>query len=247
MHDGAIQSVTSRAWEDLVAMFRQMFPVLAALGCVYVIATMCWFIAPLMVPSWVGRYMLRMLMFAGLAWSAAPFYVALHRFVAFREVRWLPSLQLFNGPAQIYSAYAALSMMLFFMPFIGREIFSGFGLVPLGGLAFVVLVGIGWAVLVRVATLLPMAALDPEQASWQRALEQSKGRTLSYFVGLTMIATPPFVVLMILNSAASNRGISWPLYFPLAILALLLVQLLPLAAATHLYRERAEAEALARR
>lgn len=237
------KTIAAQARDDVLAMLRQMGPVLAVLGCIYIVAAMCWFIAPVIVPTWIGRYTLRMLMFAGLAWGAAPFYVALHRFVAYREVRWLPSLDVVNGPARLYGAYAAISMMFYFAPFIGREVFTALGLPVLSALAFLVLTAAGWTTLVRVTTILPMAALDPDNTSFWRAFMQSKGRAWQYFLGLTVIATPPFGLLMIINSAASNGAIAWPVYFPLAIAALLFFQLLPLAAATHLYRERAEAEA----
>lgn len=230
------RSFTLQAYRDFVDMVRQMGPVLAVLSVLYILCAMSWFIAPMVVPTWIGRYVLRMLIFVCLAWAAAPFYVALHRFVAIGEVRWLPNLGDYSREAQVYAAYAGMTTALYFLPFVGREILVALGAGGLASLAFLVLLVGLWIVLVRSTTLLPMAALAPNSASWGRAFAQSRGRAWGIFLVSAGLAAPSFVILMMLSSAAGQRAIEPVPFFALAIPALLAMQLLPLSHSTRLFQ-----------
>jgi hypothetical protein len=136
-------------------------------------------------------------------------------------------------------------MALYFLPFIAREWFTALGLTHIDGLVFLASVGLAWVALVRTTTLLPMAALDPERASWHRALAQSKGRNWSYFVATNVPTAPALVVLLLIAGAVARGNLPSLIFYPLAVLGLLVWQLLPLAIATRLYLERVREEASA--
>lgn len=228
------------AFSDILAIVRRMWPVLLVLAIVYILAAMAWFFASAIVPTWIGRYVARMLLFVGLAWVAAPFYVALHRFVALGEVRWLPKLDVVSGEARVYAAYAAMSTGLYFTPFILREILVAMGLPGFGALAFFVAVVTVWVLLVRTTTLLPMAALAPETATWKAALAQSRGRAWSFFIRGLVPSLIPAIILVFVGQAAGGKTIEPVPFFVVAIAALLWLQLGLLSTSTRLYQRHGQ-------
>ena len=240
MHESTVdKSRSAQAREDTLAMFRQMPVALGVLVVVYFLATMAWFAAPAIVPTWFGSYALRMLAFMGLAFGAAPVLKSLYRFVAVGEVRMLPALD-FDPPTRIFAAYASLMTALYFLPPLGREIVNAMG--GYGDIAWFILVPVVWVIVIRASTLLPMAALDPQNVSWARALAQTKGKTLSTFLATTVPALPAFIVLLIVAALAARGAIHPIVFYPVAILTLLAVQLLPLSATTRLYLDERRRE-----
>lgn len=243
MHDDAIDTTSSaQAREDVLAMFRQMPAALGALVLVYFLATMAWFAAPAIVPTWVGHYVLRMLMFMGLAYAAAPVMLSLYRFVALGDAPpWMPSLT-FDDTTHRFAAYASLLTALYFAPALGREVLMAFGWEELAVLTWFALCAAVWVAVIRSTTLLPMAALDPRSASWSRAVAQSKGRTLRIFMATTIPAAPASVALLILAVMVARGAVHPVVFYPAAILTLLAIQLLPLAVATRLYLSQRQHE-----
>jgi len=228
--------LTSRiraAYVDLVNIAREMWPVLLILTAIYFVCAMAWFFAPTLVGTWVGRMIMRMLIFIGIAWFAAPFYVSLHRFIATGEVRWIPPFGNYDGAGRVYFGWAGMTVALWFMPLILGDVAEAFGrygvLVELIG--FVVIL----CVLPRMTTLLPAAALDPQSATWAQAMDDSRGRAWSFFASTTLGALPAIIALTLLGQAAGAKTIEPVPFFALAVPSLLVLQLIPLAIGTRLY------------
>jgi hypothetical protein len=238
MRENSIDKTSSaQARGDVMEMFRQMSPALGVLALGYFLATMAWLAAPAIISTWLGQYVVRMMLFMGLVWAGAPFMLSLYRFVALREAHWPPSLS-YDKPTRIFASYAALLTALYFIPSIGFEVAAAFGGKDVAVVLFVALVLSVWVVVIRSTTLLPMAALDPQSASWPAAFAQSGDRVFSTFLATTVPVGPSFAALLILGGLIRGGLMNAALFFPVAILLLLSIQLLPLAAATHLYLER---------
>jgi hypothetical protein len=228
------------AYADLVAIAREMWPVLLVLSALFVATTMGYFMAPLLVSTWLGKVILRMLLLIGCAYVAAPHYVALHRFVAFGEIRWIPDRRDYND-SLVYLSWAGISLMLWFAPLICNEVLVGLGLDGIGAFAAIVGLIAIWVLMVRLTTLLPLAALEPRRATWQRALEMSRWRFWFFFIASNGAAIPAMVALFALARAAATKSIAALPFMALAIAALLILQLIPLAVGTRLYQRYASA------
>lgn len=243
MHEGAVDKTSSaQARNDLLAMFRQMTPSLGVLVLVYVLATMAWLAASAPIATWMGAYILRMLMFMGLAFAAAPFTRALYRFVAHGEVTWLPTLGRFDDNTRIFATYASLMTALYFVPPIGRELVVTLGWVAYADATWFILCLAVWLIIIRSTTLLPMAALDPQRASWTHALAQSRGQTIRYFFATTVPAAPAFIAMLVLVMLVVRGAMHAFVFFPVVVVLLLAIQLLPLSAATRIYLDERRRE-----
>ena len=230
-----LPEIWTAAYTDLVRIVREMYPVLVILCALFLVTAMGWLSLPLLVNTGLGRMVMRYLLLVGCAYMAAPYYVALHRFVVIGEVRWIPRRDA-NGPASdIYLAWAAYSQLILIAPVLLFSLFDDLGLRGLGALLSLLLQLGSWVVLVRTATLLPMAALSPTRATLRRAFAHSRGRFWQVFFATTTPAVPAYVAMMVLAQAASNRTIAAIPWMLLALAALLVVQLLPLTVATRLY------------
>lgn len=221
------------AYADLFNIVREMWPVLLVLVAMYFVCAMAWFFAPTLVGTWVGRMVMRMLIFIGVAWLTAPFYVALHRFIATGEVRWIPPLGNYDGAGRAYFGWAGMTVALWFMPLILGDVadaFSRFG-VLIELICFIAI----FCILPRMTTLLPAAALDPDRAGWAQAMDDSRGRAFSFFASTTVGALPAIIALALLGQAAAAKTIQPVPFFALAVPALLVLQLIPLVIGTRIY------------
>ena len=127
MHEGTVdKSSSAQAREDVLAIARQMSPALGVLVVVYFLATMSWLAASVVISTWLGAYTIRMLLFMGLAFAAAPFTRSLYRFVALGETTW-PTLGPFDDATRRFAGYASLMTAFYFVPPIGRELVVVFG------------------------------------------------------------------------------------------------------------------------
>lgn len=236
---------TRLAYADLARIARDMWPVLLILAAMYFVCTMGWFLAPALVGTWIGRFILRMLIFIGVGWITTPYYIALHRFVQTGEVRWIPSRQSYGDASHVYFGWSALVVMMWFTPMIGREVIDAF-VPPFGGVFLLVALVALFMILARLTTLLPAAALDPARAGWKQAMDDSRGRAWSFFLQTAGAASPVMIVLVVLGQAAGQRTIEALPFFILAVPSLLALQLIPLAAGTRLYLEAPRGAAIAR-
>jgi hypothetical protein len=238
-----IATLYGSAYADLGRLASGMWPTLAILSVLYLVAAAGWFAAPLLVATPLGLIVLRMLLFIGIAWLAAPFYVALHRFVAFGEVRWFPWHRDAGAPTAIYSGWAGVTVALWFAPLVAAEIYATFGM----SISGVVCAGLGlvtvWVLRVRLTTLLPMAALAPDRASLARALTHTRHRFWATTFAVHGPTLPAWAALMIVCQAAQLRTIDALPWMALACSALLAVQLVPLIVGTRLYQRYSAAEA----
>ncbi len=234
MHDDTAGTSSGRTRADVLAMLRQMRPALGVLVLGYVLATMAWFAAAAITPVWLGQYVLRMLAFVALAWAGAPFLRALYRFVALGEASALPPLT-HDASVRIFAAYASLMAALYFVPAFGFEIVAPFGGTELATAVWLALMLVVWVIVVRASTLLPMAALDPQTASWGAAMTHTRGHFMRTFLTVTVPAAPAFAALLVLGLLVRIGSMIPFLFFPAAVVILLAIQLLPLSAATHLY------------
>ena len=223
------------AYTDLVGIFRQMWPVLLGLCALFLITAMAWFALPLLVNTGTGRMVMRYLVLVGCACAASPYYIALHRFVALGEVRWVPTHQSYGHASAVYSAWAAFSLLLAAGPLLIAQALARLQTGVLGASLSVVLIIGSWIVLVRLTTILPLAALDPREATWRRAFEQSRGRGRFIFAATTAAASPAYLALLLLGRAAADRRIEELPFFVLALASMLALQVLPLSIGTRLY------------
>lgn len=222
------------AYADLVRLAHAMWPVLLILSAMYFVCVMGWFIAPLLVNTWIGRSILRMLIFVGVAWVLTPYYIALHRFVATGEARWIPSRESYGEASNTYFGWAAVSVCLWFAPIVGGELVDAF-LPPSGRVVQVVGFVAVFCILPRLTTLLPTAAIDPGRAGWKQALGDSRGRGWSLFLSTTSASFPAIVALIMAGQAAAARTIEPVPFFVIVVPALLALQVLPLSIATRVY------------
>jgi len=240
---GDIGSLYGSAYADLGRIATGMWPALGMLSVIYIAAAIGWFAAPLVFETELGVIVARMLLFVAIACVAAPFYVALHRFVAFGETRWLPWHGDAGAPTAIYVGWAGLTVALWFAPLIEAEIYNGLGMTASGA----VCAGLGlltvWVLRVRLTTLLPMAALNPGRVSLAHALTQTRHRFWRTAFAVNGPALPAWAALMIVYQAAQLQMIDALPWTALACGTLLAVQLLPLAVGTRLYRSYSAAEA----
>ena len=128
-----IGGIARIAFLDLAAVVREMWPVLLAIAALYIGTVMVYFSLPYLVGTGLGRAVIRMLVLIGGVAITAPGFVALHRFVAFGEVRWLPSATAY-ADAQIYIAWVGLSVALWFAPLLIAIGLDDLGLRGFGGL-----------------------------------------------------------------------------------------------------------------
>ena len=243
MQEGTVDKTSSaQARDDLLAMFRQMTPSLGVLVLVYFLATMAWLAAPAAIATWMGAYVLRMLMFMGLAFAAAPVTRALYRFVAHGEVTSMPQLGPFDDNTRVFAAYASLMTALYFVPPIGRELVVLLGWVDYADATWSILCVVVWTIVIRSTTLLPMAALDPDRASWTHAFAQSRGQTIRYFFATTVPAAPAFIALLVLVMMVVRGAMHALVFFPAVVVLLLAIQLLPLSMSTRIYLDERRRE-----
>ena len=227
----------SAAYADLMRMAREMWPVLLMLCGLYLITAMAWFALPMLVNTLTGKMVMRYLVLVGSAFIAAPYFIALHRFVAFGETQWFPTHEAYGAATATYTAWAAVTQLLCFAPLLFFALLSRLGLSPeMAGLPVLAMLIIAWWLLVRLTTLLPMAALDPQRANWQQALDHSRGRFWFIFAATTTVASPAYLTLMILGRAAATRSIGELPFFALSLASLLALQLLPLSIGTRFYK-----------
>ena len=230
-----LPEIWTAAYTDVVRMVREMYPVLVILCALFLVTAMGWFTLPLLVNTGLGKMVMRFLLMVGCAYVAAPYYVALHRFVVMGEVRWIPRRDA-NGPASdVYLAWAAYSQLILIAPLLVLALLSDLGLGGIGTLLFPLLQIVSWVVLVRLTTLLPMAALAPKRVTWHAAWAQTRGRFWNVLFATTTPAVPAYVALLVLMQAAGNRTIQAIPWMLMALAALLAVQLLPLSVATRFF------------
>ena len=242
MHEGTFDKTSSaQAREDVLAMARQMSPALGVLVVVYFLGTMAWLAASVVISTWLGAYTIRMLLFMGLAFAAAPFTRSLYRFVASGDARW-QTLGQFDDATRRFACYASLMTALYFVPPIGREIVVLSGGAAYADLSWFILCGVVWWLVIRATTLLPMAALDPQHASLSRAFAQSRGQTVGFFFATTVPAAPAFIALIVLTMLIARGAMHALLFYPLVVVVLLAIQLLPLAVSTRLYLDERRRE-----
>jgi len=230
-----LPEIWTAAYTDLTRIVRDMYPALAIICALYLVTAIGWFTLPLLVDTSLGRMVMRFLLLVGCAYVAAPYYVALHRFIAMGEVRWIPPRDAHFPAADVYTAWAAFTQLILLGPLLLVSVLDDFRLGTLGVLLFPELQLLSWWLLVRLATLLPMAALTPERASFRRALSHTDGRFLHVLMATTAPAVPAYVALMVLAQAAANRTIEAIPWMLMALAALLAMQMLPLSVATRLY------------
>ncbi len=230
-----IESVARRAYADLIGMARDMWPVLLTLCALYVLAVMGYFALPLLVDTKLGETVLRLLDFIGVTAIAAPYYIALHRYVAFGEARWLPRAGAYME-ALPYIAYASFLETMWFAPMIAAEILDAFGADVLSDVALGLGFFASWAIAASLSTLLPMAALNPRRASAARAFAQVRGRFWYVFAATNGPASPAVFALVILANGAGLRTIGAVPFAILGLAAMLMLQLTPLAVATRLWQ-----------
>ena len=238
---GAIADLWIAAIIDLGRMYRRMWPALLQIGVLYVVAVMVWFTVPHVLQSWLGIYVARYLVLVGCAFATSPFFVALHRFVAFGEVTWLPSRDAYTEAAP-YAAWSGVVLLVQMGPII--LFFAMLGLTghpSAAGLMVFLALPCAFSTLIRVTTLLPMAALDPRHATWRAAVQQTRNRFWFIWTATSASALPAWLALAILVRFGGPIASS-SLFSVLMIASMLATQLLPLSVSTRLFRQyRAEA------
>lgn len=230
-----IESIARRAYADLIGMARDMWPVLLTLCALYVLGLMACLGLPMLVDTGLGKLALRLLGLMGVSALAAPYYIALHRYVAFGDRQWLPPAGAYTE-ALPYIAYASFLETMWFTPGLVAEVAGAAGAYGVALAAGTFGVFLSWASAAALSTLLPMAALDPRRATAARALAQVRGRFWYVFTATNGPASPAVFALVILGNGAAMHTIGVLPFFILGAAALLMLQLVPLAVATRLYQ-----------
>jgi hypothetical protein len=233
---GAIAELWIAAVEDLARMCRRMWPVLLQVGALYVVAVMAWFTIPHLLHPWLGVYVARYLLLVGCAFATSPYFVALHRFVALDEVKWFPAKGGY-AEASIYAAWSGIILLLQMSPiilFFSVEA-ATHGHDGLSALAAILAVPIAWIIATRLATLLPMAALDHHSATWAAAFGQSRKRFWFIWAATSAAPLPAYFALATLFRFGAPFAAS-AVFSILVIAGLLAAQLLPLSVSTRLFR-----------
>jgi hypothetical protein len=239
----AIADLWIAAMLDLGRMCRRMWPVLLQIGALYVVAVMAWFTVPHLLHPWLGIYVGRYLVLVGCAFATSSYLVALHRFIATGEVRWLPARGAYDE-AVIYASWSAFVLLIEMGPiilsFVVEAITRNEGLADL---TVILELPWAWVLVTQLTTLLPMAALDSRNATWEAARQQSRKRFWFIWAATNAATLPAYLVLAILLKFGAPFASS-AVFSVLMIACLLATQLLPLSVSTRLFRQyRAETAA----
>lgn len=241
----------SLAYEDTFRVLRRMWPALVAMVFIMVAVTLLAGLAGRFVGTRLGDAGLDLLSSVALAYGIAPYLLAFSRAVALDEITGNPETMRAEPRTQIFAAWL---VVLFLIAGLYDFVFKLFGpqfspdMPPeqlmattvdpsLALLVLALLVG-SLAFSVRATTLLPMLALDPDNAGLRPALAQTRGH-FWYIAGLLMLAGLPIgiagLVLIVVVSVILG---------PLALFALVpitygifaLAILVGIAASTRLYQ-----------
>jgi hypothetical protein len=240
----AIAELWIAAISDLGNMCRKMWPVLLQIGALYVAAVMAWFTIPHLLHPWLGIYVGRYLVLVACAFVTSPFFIALHRFVATGDIRWLPARGAYDE-ALVYASWSAFILLIEMAPLIVYfAVEAVTRLEGLAGLSVFLTLPVAWVLVTKLTTLLPMAALDSRHATWGAARRQTRKRFWFIWTATTTAALPAYLGLAILVKFGGPFASS-ALFSVLMIASFLATQLLPLSVSTRLFRQyRAETVAL---
>lgn len=233
-------------YEDLLRVIRSMWPAVLTIAAAIMVVDFLSDIVGGFIATRLGQGVLTVLATAAITWLTAPYLVALYRAVDGDEVTTRPE-SLRNLPAT--QRFAAWSVLLVFIAGVPAVLFRVFipdvppeQLTPddVNAFGMLVLLVVSIAVMifsVRITTLMPQLALDPERASLQHALAQTKGQ-FWFIVGVECITLVPlllgsFVVADILMTIIPI------LQTPISAAIAALIQVAQIAVATRLYQRYA--------
>lgn len=239
------------AYEDTARVVRAMWP--ALLGMVFIMLAVSILIGlgGRFVGTRLGAAGLDLVSGAAIAYAIAPYLFAFIRAVATGQVTTNPE-SIRTAPAT--QKFAAWLVVLFIVATLYDFVFKLFGpRLPADAtaeqltattinptLAFIVLLLLAGSLIfsVRVTTLLPMLALEPDDASLPRALSQSKGR-FWFIAGLLLVVGLPvgigsFLMLIVVGGLLGPLALFVAL--PLSYIMLALTLLVGIATSTRLYQ-----------
>jgi hypothetical protein len=230
-------------YDDTIRMVRQMWPAVLVVAAVAAIAGIGADLISDQFGTRLGRGILTVLINAAVVWISAPYLLALYRCAASNEVVRRPE-QLRQSPENVrFSAWlvllgfiAGIPLVLYIVaiPPLPPEQLTSDNTNPVAILSLFAIAVAVWIFTIRSATLVPALALDPDRASLNAALQQTRGR-FWLVVGIEFLTLAPVFLAGILLSDVVDMAA--PILAPLVgALIAVATQVVQIAAATRIYR-----------
>lgn len=230
------------AYEDAFRVARLMLPAVLTIIAASVVLQFVGDLVSGYVGTPLGRGVLVVLINAATVWAIAPYLLALYRCVATGEVTPQPEALRSSGENQRFGAWLVLLgfvagvpyvLYLVAIPDLPPEQLSARNINAAAMLALLAIsIGV-WTFTIRVTTLMPMLALDPDGAALPAALTQTKGR-FWFVVGVELITLVPALVAGIVV-ADIVEAVAPILSLPLGAAIGAATQLVQIAVTTRLY------------
>jgi uncharacterized Tic20 family protein len=230
------------AYADAFRIVRLMLPAVLTLMAASVVLQFVGDLVSGYIGTPLGRGVLVVLVTAATVWAVAPYLLVLYRCVATGEVTPQPEALRYTTENQRFGAWlillgfvAGIPYVLYVVavPDVPPEQLTAENMNASAMLALLAISIAVWAFTIRVTTLMPMLALDPERASLPAVLAQTKGR-FWFIVGVELITLVP-VLLAGIVIADIVEAVAPILKLPLGAVIAAATQMVQIAVTTRLY------------
>lgn len=230
------------AYEDAFRVARLMLPAVLTVVAASIVLQFVGDLVSGYIGTRLGRGVLTVLVNTAMVWAIAPYLLALYRCAATGEVTPQPEALRNTTDNQRFGAWLILLGFVAGVPYV-LYVVAVPDLPPeqltaetINAAAMLALLAISvavWTFTIRVTTLMPMLALDPDRADLPLALAQTKGR-FWFIVGIELITLVPVLVAGIV--VADIVDVVAPiLRLPVGAVIATATQLVQISVATRLY------------
>lgn len=201
-HQPAFWRYFTLAYEDAFRVTRLMLPAVLTLMAASVVLQFVGDLVSDYIGTRLGRGVLAVLINAVMVLAISPYLMALYRCAATGEVTPQPEALRNTTENQRFAAWLILLgfvagfpyvLYVVAVPDVPPEQLTPENINAAAMLALLAISVAVWAFTIRVTTLMPMLALDPERASLPAVLSQTKGR-FWFIVGVELITLVPVLL-----------------------------------------------------
>lgn len=231
--------IATKSYRDSFAMLQRMtMPLVIGVVIIVLVNGVGYFVEQRFATT-IGRILVSTL--AGIAgtWAAAPYLLALYRFVLLDEINSQPEALRNTDAANRLFGWTAVASFLWTVPLLTMALLTPPGMTleealsPRNSGAVWIVFGLliaFWVFTTRMMTLLPGAALG-EETSIARAFAQTRGR-FWFIVGTLFVAILPFSLASTLIRTATTGVLD----LAVSILSLIFALVIGIALTANLYR-----------
>ena len=241
-HQPAFWRYFTLAYEDAFRVTRLMLPAVLTVMAASVVLQFGGDLVSGYIGTRLGQGVLTVLVNTAMVWAIAPYLLALYRCTATGEVVPRPEALRNTTENRRFGAWLILLgfvagvpyvLYLVAVPDLPPEQLTAENTNAAAMLALLAISVAVWIFTIRVTTLMPMLALDPEQASLPAALAQTKSR-FWFIVGVELITLVPVLLAGIVITDIVD-AVAPVLKLPLGALIAAATQLVQIAVTTRLY------------